>query len=462
MESTGSNASGMHLLLDPWADCLAIAEREKARHPHFADVRDRMGCLLLENGRAKEAREEFEAALGINPRFWRARFHRLVALRAEEGSLGEDAWNELGLDEQVSDPERSTWEAWYHAQSGDVGRALQILEVLAEEPHHAGLAHFHRAVYLRSTKDAAQVREALTQCALVHPVYRSILESRGWISTTKGRKSILVDPLHLVPDESERPWNPSSGPVYAELGALSASHGALEQATQFFEDAFLREGSESAHQVRMAQVALGTGDEEFAVTRLRRAIEVDPTSVDARIALGFEYQSQGFPEDAVIQFEVAARLQPNYPDVQYNLGLLYQAQGREDDALRCLHRALEINPRYFQARTSLAQILLHAGRHEEALETLAPIDPGQLRSADLLVQKAEAHLAMEQIPAAVRELERAAELNPEYPRTFYVLGQAHRKQGLKRKAQEAWKQYLERTQRWKEEQPFLEGEDWMP
>ena len=91
-----------------------------------------------------------------------------------------------------------------------------------------------------------------------------------------------------------------------------------------------------------------------------------------------------------------------------------------------------------------------------------PIDPAQLRSADLLVQKAEAHLAMEQIPAAVRELERAVDLNPEYPRTFYVLGQAHRKQGLKRKAQEAWKQYLERTQRWKEDQPFLEGEDWMP
>lgn len=462
MESTSPNSPRMHLRLDPWADCLAIVEREKARHPHFADVRDRMGCLLLEHGRARDARTEFETALSINPRFSRAHFHRLVALRVEEGRLDETAWAELDVDNQVEGPDRLLWSAWYHAQKDDLSGAVALLDLLAEEPQYAGVAHFHRAIYLRRHGDAAQVREALTQCALVHPVYRSILEARGWIASAKGRRQALTDPMTVLASPPDHVWNPTSGSVYAELGNLSAGQGALEQATQFFEDAFLREGRESAHQVRMAQVALATGDEERAVALLRRAIEVDPTSMEARVALGFEYQSQGYHDDAIIQFEVAARLQPSYPDVQYNLGLLYQAKGRQEDALRCLQRALEINARYFQARTSLAQILLHAGRFEEALDTLAPIDPAQLRSADLLVQKAEAHLALGQIPIAVRELDRAAELNPEYPRTFYVLGQAHRKQGLKRKAHEAWKQYLERTQRWKEEQPFLEGEEWMP
>ena len=116
----------------------------------------------------------------------------------------------------------------------------------------------------------------------------------------------------------------------------------------------------------------------------------------------------------------------------------------------------------------------HAVIHAEAIQqatrldvfhrTRGPVDQHHRTTGAALhvVQRAEAHLALGQCEAAVKELLHAVELNANYPRSYYVLGLAYRDLGLKRKAQEAWKQHLEKSRRWKEEQSGLEGEEWKP
>ena len=251
-------------------------------------------------------------------------------------------------------------------------------------------------------------------------------------------------------------WNPAAADLYEQLGNICARHGRVEDALACYEEAFLRQGSESLHQIRLAQLALAGGNEEEAVQTLRRAIEVDPTSIPARIALGFEYQSQGHPEEALVQFEVAARLRPEYPDLQYDLGLLYEVLRRPAEAERCLRRALELNPEYFQARASLADLLIRQERHQEAMCDLSRLLDSGIRSADLRVQKAQIHMDLDQPAEAVEELEEAIALNPSYPRTYFVLGQAFRRLGLRRKARGAWQQYLESSRKWGDAQPSPE------
>jgi tetratricopeptide (TPR) repeat protein len=462
--SATARTASIELVVDPWEECQVELEAERDRHPRFPDVRTLLGMLYLESGRAAEAVAELESAVEVNPDYLLARFHRLVALRMRDGRLAARRWREAGLEERAGDPERSLWTSWYRAQSGDAAGALAALEPLAENPRWKALAHYNAAIRTQMRSDPGAAREALDRAARAHPIYGAILEDRGLVRGRRGsREGPAQGPASLVPPGSHPDtWNPGTAPIYEHLGMHCARSGALIQASRFFDEAFLRQGDESAHQVRRASLALAQGNEEEAVQALRRAIEVDPTSADARIALGFEYQSQGYHDEALVQFEVAARLRPTYADVQYNLGLLYQAHGREEDARRCFARALQINPRYFQARTSLTQSLLRGGEHRRALEALEPLVRQGVRSADLLVQKAEAHLALGEVPLALRELERAVEVNPGYARTFYVLGQVHRRQGLKRKAQEAWRQYLERTRQSKEEQRYLDAEEWKP
>ncbi|MCA9728488.1 MAG: tetratricopeptide repeat protein [Candidatus Eisenbacteria bacterium] len=441
--SREARAARMELVVDAWAAARAELESERDHHPGFADVRTLLGALYLEHGELEDALTEFEAAIAINSQYALPRFLRLVSLRQRDGALDPGLWQQEKLAERVEEPHRTLWTAWFLAQSGDAAGMEKALDHLEDE-RWSGLVRFYRWIW-RGARDA-KARRALQDALSGDSLYRNVLASRDWTITPD-------DPQH---------WNPASAAVYEKLGDVSARLGAPEGAEPHYEDAFLRHGDASRYELHRARLALGAGDEDRAVSCLRRAIELDPTSVDARIALGFEFQSQGYPQEAIVQFEVAARLRPRYADVQYNLGLLYEAQGRAEDAQRCFRLALEINPRYFQARTSLAHLLLHAGSHREALDVLRPLERQGIRSADLYVQQAEAHMALGQCEAAVKELQRAIELNPGYPRSYYVLGQAYRDLGLKRKAQEAWKQHLEKSRRWKEEQPVLEGEEWKP
>jgi len=453
--------SHMELVVEPWATTLKELEAERDGHPKFADVRHLLGMMYLEDGQWEPAWAEFDASIDLNSSYMLARYHRMVAMRCRDGELDPGFWNQETVVAGADEPHRSTWTSWYLSQSGDHAGAIRALEGLCKDAKWAGSGYYQSAVRWLAAGEVDQCMTCLQQAAGEHPVYARVLNSRGLLGGEKPTLSQLRASL-LGNWKDASTWTPSTGNVYDRLGNECGRAGAPDQAEACFEDSFLRQGEESLHQVRIARLALACGDEDAAVSALRRAIEVDPSSVEARVALGFEYQSQGYHDEALVQFEVAARLRPGYADIQYNLGLLYESQSRDGDACTCHQKALAINPRYFQARTSLAQLLLRLGKWDEALTTLRPLEQQGVRSADLLVQKAEAHLALEEYDAAIRSLDRAVEINSAYPRTYYILGQVYRKQGLKNKAQEAWKQHLEKIRRLKEDQPYLEGEEWRP
>jgi tetratricopeptide (TPR) repeat protein len=446
----------MQLVLDPYLEATRSLEEGRHHHPTFADIRHLLGLLYLAKGDPGAAVVEFEASLQVNPEYRRARFNRLVALRLRDGSLDPALWSREGVIEGVDEPDRSLWTAWFLAQSGDRQGARVVLERLKDMPPFAALAQFARGLYETTWKETKAGREAFETAAGAHPLYREILQERGWIGPQGARGKAAGSG---AAGKDGAPWDTAAAELYEYLGTLCARLGRCDEALGFYREAFLRQGNESLHQIRMSQLALARSEEEEAVRTLCRAIEVDPTSVPARIALGFEYQSQGFHEEALVQFEVAARLKPEYPDVQYNLGLLYDALGRGDDSILCLRKALEANPAYFQARTSLAQILLQQETYEEALAELNALSELGLRSADLHVQKAEIQLALSQPQKAVQELEQAIALNPAYARSYYVLGSAYRNLGLRRKARSAWQQYLDRSRSWRDEKPTLAWEE---
>ncbi len=445
--------SRMQLVLDPWTEATRTLEAGRRDHPQFADWRHLLGLLYLAQDRPADALVEFEAALAVNPQFQRACFGRMVALRRREGALDPAFWTQEDLPARVEEPERSLWTAWFLAQSGDRQGARQALTILAERPGQAGPAWYARAVYEKAWGDPEQARQALSAAGLAHPLYRTILESRGVLGRGAAGRTGAWDPGGPLGDGTIEAWNPAASELCHLLGELLVRAGQGDSALPFFEEAFLREGRESPHQIRLSQLALARGEEEEAVAALCRSIEVDPTSAPARVALGFEYQSQGFHDEAVVQFEVAARLRPEWPDVQYNLGLLYGAQGRADDAMRCFRRALETNPHYFQARMSLAHGLQQKGLWEDAMAELGRLEEQGIHAADLFVQKAQCLLTLDRVPEAVRALEAAAAVNPSYARTYYILGQAYRRLGLRRKARHAWQQYLDRSRSWGDLKP---------
>jgi Tfp pilus assembly protein PilF len=198
----------------------------------------------------------------------------------------------------------------------------------------------------------------------------------------------------------------------------------------------------------MAELSAARDQEEETLAHLTKAVECEPTNVRGRIALGFEYASQGFVDEAIVQFEVAAKLRPRFADVRYNLGSLYMNQGRLAEAVRHLEEALEINPDYVPARSTLAIAKKKLGLHQEALLHYRQLIARGVQTPDVLAHAAEAYLEEGEADLARDLLEPACRNWPNYPRAYHLLGRLYRMKGLRRKAEWAWKRFLETSGEW--------------
>jgi tetratricopeptide (TPR) repeat protein len=109
---------------------------------------------------------------------------------------------------------------------------------------------------------------------------------------------------------------------------------------------------------------LGRYDEALALQE--RLVALDPTEVETRLELGFNYLShQDRPDDAVRVFGEAARLDPSAK----NLAFLAQAQMTSGDlaaAEETLRQAIAVDPKYAAAYIRLVALLEVQGRVEDA------------------------------------------------------------------------------------------------
>jgi len=143
-----------------------------------------------------------------------------------------------------------------------------------------------------------------------------------------------------------------------------------------------------------------------AISRLRRAIELDPNMMRAYNNLGLCYDSLGQFDEAIQSFTRAIELnrmqkQPSaWPPL--NLAVSLISLNRLDDAVARLHETLSYNPQFPQAHYQLGLVLEKQGKFEEAI---AP-------------------------------LQRAVELDPFYPEPHYTLGKIYQRQGKREEAQE--------------------------
>jgi DNA-binding SARP family transcriptional activator len=108
---------------------------------------------------------------------------------------------------------------------------------------------------------------------------------------------------------------------------------------------------------------------QAAVAEYRRAVGPDPTSIEARVALGLVFIHMGLLDEAIEEFATALALDPTdaRPRIGIGQALLYQMKPTE--ALRVLREAPpDMNPQHNHPHLAWALLLL--GRFEEAESVL--------------------------------------------------------------------------------------------
>jgi TolB-like protein/Flp pilus assembly protein TadD len=100
---------------------------------------------------------------------------------------------------------------------------------------------------------------------------------------------------------------------------------------------------------------------------IRRAVELDPNSLDAHYVYALLLMSLGRLPEATTQIQHAAQLDPLSAQVHSTFGrILYRAR-RFDEAVQRLNRAIELEPRNAVAYARMGDVYELMGKYDEAL-----------------------------------------------------------------------------------------------
>lgn len=191
--------------------------------------------------------------------------------------------------------------------------------------------------------------------------------------------------------------------------------------------------------------------------------------------LGVSLAKQGRFDEAITDYQEALVQDPSNASIRLNLGLAFYKSGRIPEAAEAFEIAYKTAPENTQLILLLADCRLRMGDNRGVIALLEPVeqtDPGNLAIAYLLGtalirdhqveegqrridkilrngESAEAHLllgnqmfAAGDYPAAVKELERAIQLNPSVPGLQSLYGQALLNTGDADGAAEAFRKEL--------------------
>jgi tetratricopeptide (TPR) repeat protein len=98
----------------------------------------------------------------------------------------------------------------------------------------------------------------------------------------------------------------------------------------------------------------------------RRALELRPAWVDARLNLGTLLYEEGSIEEAELEFRLAVEIDPNHALARFNLAAVLDERRQWEESREHLLEALRISPDYADACYNLAVICEKLGRETEA------------------------------------------------------------------------------------------------
>lgn len=167
--------------------------------------------------------------------------------------------------------------------------------------------------------------------------------------------------------------------IYGEFAGANVE-GALESAVASYERAFEAQPTNPVPKVRLAQIAIASGDAERARTSLQEAIALKPDLAIAYYLLSQVEASAGNGDAAVMAAAQAVELVRSDPLGWFNLGYIFYAGGAYPEAVSALEQAALLAPDYANALFVLGLSYNQIGRTDDAvvvLERVVALNPSE-------------------------------------------------------------------------------------
>jgi tetratricopeptide (TPR) repeat protein len=148
---------------------------------------------------------------------------------------------------------------------------------------------------------------------------------------------------------------PGDVQVLAHIGSCLSAMGRYGEAETYFRDALARLDDPVTH-YNMGLLLAVTGRLDGAIAEYERALQRDPSHVDARGNLAIALVRQGKLDRAARELTTLVDQDPDNASAHTNLGLVLLQQGRAEQARAQLQEALRIDPTLAQAAEALRSI----------------------------------------------------------------------------------------------------------
>ena len=190
----------------------------------------------------------------------------------------------------------------------------------------------------------------------------------------------------------------------------------------------LSAGTDSANQ--LYEEALGryrAGNYFEALVTARKAVALAPEGSQYHHLLGMVYFALQLDSDARPALKKAIELDPDQPTYYYDLALVYMRDNELEQAEEYLKKTLEFKPDFALGLLLLGRVYHNQSKTESALELFE-----KARILDLSLRALHFHIgyaykAMGQNDKAIEEMEKEAELHPDYLPARVELGEIHPK-----------------------------------
>ena len=158
--------------------------------------------------------------------------------------------------------------------------------------------------------------------------------------------------------------------VVAYAGGSAARSRVWRSNLSLWTDAVARSPESALAHEHLCFAQYQAGRPRDALESCRRALDLDPGRIDARVNLATALSVLGDLDGAVAEFQRVLRYRPGSAEAHTNLGLVYMAKNRPDLAIESYRSALRSNPHHAEAHNDLGVALALAGRREEAVAEL--------------------------------------------------------------------------------------------
>lgn len=209
---------------------------------------------------------------------------------------------------------------------------------------------------------------------LVSPrrAFAALLELKAHLGNVETLASlrILADGGRVVVRDEQALWDVRTGQGHLDFSVRElAGEVADLRERRFDEDPWALDSDDFFN----LGVDLEEVDPQRSVDAYRRALELDPSNVDAHVNLGRLFQSRALLEEAAAEYTRALEAAPDHQLALFNLGTLYDELEDLEAAVACYSRATEVADahynlcRIFEIRGDEVAALRHLRRYRQLM-----------------------------------------------------------------------------------------------